>query len=58
MVVTAAMILVVAGLIEGSFSQFSTKIVSYEIKIVVATLLFMAMTFYLFVRKPESVAHG
>lgn len=51
MLVTASMMLVLAGLIEGSFSQFSTKIVSYDVKIGVAVCLFSSLIAYLFILK-------
>jgi uncharacterized membrane protein SpoIIM required for sporulation len=43
----AASMLVIAGLIEGSFSQFSSKTVSYGLKITVALLLLAAVLPYL-----------
>ncbi|MBA3709188.1 MAG: stage II sporulation protein M [Planctomycetes bacterium] len=51
MLVTAALVLVCAGLIEGSFSQFSSKTVPYAIKIVVAAALFIALCFWLFIER-------
>jgi uncharacterized membrane protein SpoIIM required for sporulation len=45
---TAALVLVAAGLIEGSFSQFSSKTVPYALKIAVAALLFAALCLWLF----------
>lgn len=54
MIVGVALILVCAGLIEGSFSQFSAKTVPYPLKIAVAGLLFASLLFVLFVRRrPE-----
>jgi len=41
-------ILVVAGMIEGSFSQFSAKSVPYELKILLAAVLFVSLLGYLF----------
>lgn len=41
--------LVAAGLIEGSFSQFSAKTVPYPLKIAVALVLHVALMAYLFV---------
>jgi hypothetical protein len=38
----------VAGLIEGSFSQFSARTVPYAVKIAVAAVLFVALHLYLF----------
>ncbi|HET7437804.1 MAG TPA: stage II sporulation protein M [Thermoanaerobaculia bacterium] len=46
-----AIFLVFAGLIEGSFSQFSAKTVPYELKIGVAVLLFLGLMAYLFLRR-------
>jgi uncharacterized membrane protein SpoIIM required for sporulation len=48
MLLTSAVVLVVAGFIEGSFSQFSAKTVAYPIKITVAIALFAALCFWLF----------
>ena len=48
MLLGSAAILVVAGLIEGSFSQFSGKTVPYSLKISVAVVLFSALITYLF----------
>jgi uncharacterized membrane protein SpoIIM required for sporulation len=45
---TCAVLLVCAGLIEGSFSQMSAKSVPYAIKIGVAAALFFAMYGWLF----------
>ena len=46
-----AAILVLAGLIEGSFSQFTNKTFPYPIKIGVAVSLFVMLLCYLFVRR-------
>ncbi|HEX2834359.1 MAG TPA: stage II sporulation protein M [Thermoanaerobaculia bacterium] len=43
--------LVCAGLIEGSFSQFSAKTIPYELKIFVAAMLFLGLIVYLFLRR-------
>jgi uncharacterized membrane protein SpoIIM required for sporulation len=48
MMVTTALVLVGAGIIEGSFSQFSSKVVPYEVKIAVACVLFLALCCWLF----------
>ena len=48
MLVTGALVLVAAGLIEGSFSQFSAKTVPYALKISVAVLLFTGLCLWLF----------
>ena len=55
MLCATTMMLVIAGLIEGSFSQFSTKIVSYEVKIGVAFCLFTSLIAYLFILKREQL---
>lgn len=56
MMVGVMLFLVVAGLIEGSFSQFSAKTVPYSLKIAVAVVLHVALLAYLFVpRRLESV---
>jgi len=49
MMVGVMLFLVVAGLIEGSFSQFSAKTVPYSLKIAVAAILHVALLAYLFV---------
>lgn len=51
MLLASAAILVLAGLIEGSFSQFSSKTVPYGLKIAVAAVLFVLLLTYLFVRR-------
>ena len=53
MMIGAAMTLVLAGLIEGSFSQFSAKTIPYSIKIAVAALLFTGLISYLFLRRTQ-----
>lgn len=53
MIIGAALVLVLAGLIEGSFSQFSAKTVPYALKIAVAALLFAGLMTYLFLRRME-----
>jgi uncharacterized membrane protein SpoIIM required for sporulation len=53
-IIGASMTLVLAGIIEGSFSQFSQKTIAYELKILVAVLLFVALMVWLFARRlPE-----
>jgi uncharacterized membrane protein SpoIIM required for sporulation len=52
-IIGAAMTLVCAGIIEGSFSQFSSKTIPYGLKISVALLLFTGLTMYLFLRRTE-----
>ncbi len=49
-----ALTLVLAGLIEGSFSQFSARTFPYEAKITVAALLFVALMTYLFLRRVDA----
>jgi uncharacterized membrane protein SpoIIM required for sporulation len=51
MMLAAAMILVIAGMIEGSFSQFSVRTVPYGVKIAVAAALFLTLMAYLFLRR-------
>lgn len=51
MLLGTAAILVLAGLIEGSFSQFTKKTFPYEMKIGVAIALFLGLLSYLFVRR-------
>ena len=51
MMIGAALTLVLAGIIEGSFSQFSAKMVPYALKIAVAALLFIGLISYLFLRR-------
>ncbi len=48
MLLGAALILVVAGLIEGSFSQMTAKAVPYALKVGAAAALFAALVVYLF----------
>ncbi|HLX63082.1 MAG TPA: stage II sporulation protein M [Planctomycetota bacterium] len=58
MLCATAMMLVCAGLIEGSFSQFSSKTVPYNVKIGVAIVLFVSMVTYLFVLKRDRLKDG
>jgi uncharacterized membrane protein SpoIIM required for sporulation len=53
MMIAAAMTLVLAGIIEGSFSQFSARAVPYSLKIAVAVLLFAGLMLWLFLRKVD-----
>ncbi len=50
MLLTSALLLVLAGLIEGSFSQFSSRAVPYGVKIAFAAVLFASMLGWLFGR--------
>ena len=49
----AALTLVLAGIIEGSFSQFSSKTIPYVLKIGVAVILFAGLMAYLFLRRMD-----
>jgi len=51
MMIATAMTLVLAGLIEGSFSQFTSNTFPYALKIGVAVVLFAALMLYLFARR-------
>ncbi|MCU0241659.1 MAG: stage II sporulation protein M [Vicinamibacteria bacterium] len=51
MLITVVLILVAAGIIEGSFSQFSAKTFPYSLKIGVAATLFASLLVYLFLRR-------
>jgi uncharacterized membrane protein SpoIIM required for sporulation len=54
MLLVTVLVLVVAGLVEGSFSQMSAKTIPYSLKITVAALLFSGLLGWLFVRRlPE-----
>lgn len=50
----AALTLVLAGIIEGSFSQFSAKTIPYALKIGVAGVLFAGLMMFLFTPRSES----
>lgn len=56
--IATALILVLAGLIEGSFSQFTARTVPYGLKILVSALLFAGLTAYLFGRSPQRGGGG
>jgi uncharacterized membrane protein SpoIIM required for sporulation len=58
MMLATAALLVVAGLVEGSFSQFSSKTFSYPFKISVAAALFLLMVCYLFLFGGRRRARG
>jgi uncharacterized membrane protein SpoIIM required for sporulation len=51
MLLTTSLVLVVAGLVEGSFSQFSAKTIPYPAKIAAAAVLFTGLFAYLFARR-------
>jgi uncharacterized membrane protein SpoIIM required for sporulation len=53
LITSTALTLVLAGIIEGSFSQFSAKTLPYELKIAVAAALFLLLMTYLFLRRFE-----
>ncbi len=52
-IIGAALTLICAGIIEGSFSQFSAKTIPYTLKIAVAMLLFIGLVTYLFLRRTD-----
>ncbi|HEV8432216.1 MAG TPA: stage II sporulation protein M [Thermoanaerobaculia bacterium] len=54
----ATLALICAGLIEGSFSQFSSHTIPYGLKIAVAALLFAGLLAYLFLRRMSESASG
>ncbi|HYN20101.1 MAG TPA: stage II sporulation protein M [Thermoanaerobaculia bacterium] len=54
MMVGVILFLVLAGLIEGSFSQFSAKTVPYSLKIAVAIVLHVSLLAYLFVPRKDA----
>lgn len=56
MMVAVMLILVIAGLIEGSFSQFSAKTVPYALKIAVAAVLHATLLLYLFLPRRDGEA--
>jgi uncharacterized membrane protein SpoIIM required for sporulation len=53
MIIGAALTLILAGIIEGSFSQFSAKTIPYSLKIAIAIALFAGLMTYLFLRRVE-----
>ena len=53
MMLATAAILVIAGQIEGSFSQFTNQTFPYPIKIGVAGLLFALLVIYLFLPRKK-----
>lgn len=58
MLIATALILIVAGIVEGSFSQFSAKTVPYPVKIGVAAVLALGLAAYLFARRPGASRHA
>ncbi len=54
MLIGTSAALVLAGMIEGSFSQLSAKTVPYPLKIAVAIVLFVALSLFLFGRRAVS----
>ena len=56
MLLTTALVLVVAGLVEGSFSQMSAKTIPYALKIAIAVVLFAMLFAWLFLRRPAEDA--
>ncbi len=53
MLLLTALVLVAAGLVEGSFSQMTARTIPYPAKIAVAVLLFGGLAFWLFGRRQE-----
>jgi len=53
MMIGTALTLVCAGIVEGSISQFSSRVFPYPLKIAVAILLFTGLLAYLFLRGME-----
>jgi uncharacterized membrane protein SpoIIM required for sporulation len=53
MLLTTALVLVAAGLVEGSFSQMSAKTIPYGLKVAIAGLLFSMLVSWLFLRRPS-----
>jgi uncharacterized membrane protein SpoIIM required for sporulation len=51
MLIMTALVLIAAGLVEGSFSQFSAKTIPYAFKIGAAALFFVLLMSYLFLRR-------
>lgn len=58
MLLATALTLVLAGLVEGGFSQLSSNAVPYGLKITVAALIFVALVSYLFVGHDVPPADG
>ena len=51
MLAATMLVLVLAGLIEGSFSQFTGRTFPHALKTAVAAVLFMLLVAWLFVRR-------
>jgi uncharacterized membrane protein SpoIIM required for sporulation len=59
MMAAVMLLLVIAGLIEGSFSQFSAKVVPYPLKIAVAVILLASLVCFLFLpRQAQTETEG
>lgn len=56
MLVTVALVLVAAGVVEGSLSQMTARTIPYAAKIAVAALLFAGLVGWLFWRRSEDPA--
>jgi uncharacterized membrane protein SpoIIM required for sporulation len=54
MLLASAFVLLVAGLIEGSFSQFTAKTIPYGVKLGVALFLFLALVSWLFLGRDDA----
>ena len=58
MLVATALTLILAGIVEGSFSQFSGQTFPHELKIAVAIILFASLIMFLFVRQSKEEGAG
>jgi uncharacterized membrane protein SpoIIM required for sporulation len=56
MMLAVMALLVVAGSIEGSFSQFSARVVPYPLKIAVAAVLLVSLLLFLFLPRRQPLA--
>lgn len=54
MLIATALTLIFAGIVEGSFSQFSSKTFPAPLKIAVAVLLLLSLVGYLFIRGADT----
>jgi uncharacterized membrane protein SpoIIM required for sporulation len=54
MLLVTALVLVAAGVVEGSFSQMTARTIPYAAKIAVAALLFAGLVGWLFVPRGEA----
>jgi hypothetical protein len=56
MLLVTAIVLVAAGLVEGSFSQMTARSIPYPAKVAVALLLFAGLTAWLFGRRRDEAS--